>query len=177
MAPTKLVKAAIFTALAIGSGYALMLVPNVELITILVFSAGLWLGALWGLLVGGTAMFIFSVMHPFGSGLLFPLLLVAQVFTMAGAGCLGGILRPLVYRIKDRLPGRIFIAVIGGLITFIYDSLTTLSYPVAAGYEWKQTLIMYSSGIWIYALHMISNPVIFFIGIPQLLKHAPSDES
>ncbi|MBC8402960.1 MAG: hypothetical protein H8E14_15850, partial [Candidatus Marinimicrobia bacterium] len=54
MPPTQLVKASIFTALAIGAGYALLLVPNVELITAIVFCAGAWLGIGWGVLVGAT---------------------------------------------------------------------------------------------------------------------------
>ena len=65
----KLVRASIFTALAIGLGFSLLMVPNVELITVIVFLSGLTLGVRWGILVGGTAEFIFSVLNPFGSGL------------------------------------------------------------------------------------------------------------
>ena len=37
MGPSNLVKAAIFSAVAIGMGFSLMLIPNIELITVVVF--------------------------------------------------------------------------------------------------------------------------------------------
>ncbi|MBT7114640.1 MAG: hypothetical protein HN938_08145, partial [Candidatus Marinimicrobia bacterium] len=45
-----LVRAAIFCALAVGMGFSLMLIPNIELITVIVFIAGLHLGIGWGIL-------------------------------------------------------------------------------------------------------------------------------
>ena len=64
----KLVRASIFTALAIGLGFSLLMIPNIELITVIVFLSGLTLGIGWGILVGGTAELIFSVLNPFASG-------------------------------------------------------------------------------------------------------------
>ena len=42
MGPSNLVKAAIFSAVAIGMGFSLMLIPNIELITVVVFLSGLY---------------------------------------------------------------------------------------------------------------------------------------
>jgi len=75
----KLVRAAIFCALAVGMGFSLMLIPNVELITVIVFISGLYLGIGWGTIVGGTAIFIYSGLNPMGSGLAFPPLFVMQI--------------------------------------------------------------------------------------------------
>ena len=69
---TKLVRAAMFAALAVGLGYSLMLVPNIELITVIIFLSGLTLGIRWGILVGAVSEFIFSAMNPLGSSLMFP---------------------------------------------------------------------------------------------------------
>tara|TARA_Y100000758_G_scaffold201176_1_gene143673 strand:- start:1564 stop:1890 length:327 start_codon:yes stop_codon:yes gene_type:complete len=77
-----LVRAAIFAALAVGMGFSLMLVPNIELITVIVFLSGVTLGKGWGGLVGGTAIFIYSGMNPMGSGLSFPPLFFMQIFSM-----------------------------------------------------------------------------------------------
>jgi len=67
-----LVRAAIFAALAIGVGFSLLLIPNIELITVTIFISGLTLGSAWGMLIGGTAEIIFSSLNPLGSGLSFP---------------------------------------------------------------------------------------------------------
>ena len=67
----KLVRAAIFAAMAIGLGFMFMLVPNLEFISVTVFLAGLTLGISYGAMVGGTAMLIYSVMNPLGSGLIY----------------------------------------------------------------------------------------------------------
>ena len=72
MVPNNLVRGAIFCSIAIGMGFSLMLIPNIELITVVVFISGLYLGIRWGGLVGFTSMAIYSGMNPMGSGLIFP---------------------------------------------------------------------------------------------------------
>ena len=78
----KLVRAAIFAAMAIGLGFMFMLVPNLEFISVTVFLAGLTLGISYGAMVGGTAMLIYSVMNPLGSGLIYLTLLIGQILAM-----------------------------------------------------------------------------------------------
>lgn len=166
-----LVRASIFAALAIGLGYSLLLIPNIELIIVVIFLAGLTLGIRWGILVGGTAELIFSVMNPFGSGLVFPPLLVAQVLGMMIVGVAGGLLRPLFFK-KQFPPIRIAaLALTGFLLTFIFDSLTTLSYPLSAGFDLPQTIGVYVSGIAFTIVHQVSNAIIFAVGIPSVVKH------
>lgn len=167
----KLVRASIFTALAIGLGFSLLMVPNVELITVIVFLSGLTLGVRWGILVGGTAEFIFSVLNPFGSGLVFPPLLISQVVSMILIGAFGGILRSVFFK-KEYSSRRIAIlALTGFILTFIFDSLTTLSYPISVGFDFPQTFGIYLSGIGFTLLHQISNAIIFPIVIPKVVKH------
>jgi len=93
-----LVRAAIFAALAIGVGFSLLLIPNIELITVTIFISGLTLGSAWGMLIGGTAEIIFSSLNPLGSGLSFPPLFFSQVLSMIIIGAIGGWLRPIFYR-------------------------------------------------------------------------------
>ena len=52
---SNLVRAAIFSAVAIGLGFMFMLVPNVEFISITVFLSGLTLGFSWGAAVGASS--------------------------------------------------------------------------------------------------------------------------
>ena len=73
-----LVRAAIFCAMAIAMGYSLMMIPNIELITVIIFLSGVTLNLWWGALVGLVAMGIYSGLNPLGSGLSFPPLFFAH---------------------------------------------------------------------------------------------------
>lgn len=167
----KLVRASIFTALAIGLGFSLIMVPNIELITVIIFLAGLTLGIGWGVLVGGTAELIFSVLNPFGSGLVFPPLLLAQVLSMMIVGLAGGLMRPLFFKREFSAKNIAGLAIIGFILTFIFDSLTTLSYPISVGFDLPQTVGIYISGIGFTILHQVSNAIVFAIGVPRVVKH------
>lgn len=167
----KLVRASIFTALAIGLGFSLIMVPNIELITVIIFLAGLTLGVSWGVLVGGTAELIFSVLNPFGSGLVFPPLLLAQVLSMMIVGLAGGLMRPLFFKREFSAKNIAGLAITGFILTFIFDSLTTLSYPISVGFDLPQTVGIYISGIGFTILHQVSNAIVFAIGVPRVVKH------
>ncbi len=167
----KLVRASIFTALAIGLGFSLIMVPNIELITVIVFLAGLTLGIGWGMLVGGTAELIFSVLNPFGSGLVFPPLLLSQIFSMIIIGAAGGLMRTLFFKREFSTKSIAGLAITGFILTFIFDSLTTLSYPFSVGFDLPQTIGIYISGIGFTILHQLSNAIIFVIGVPRVVRH------
>ena len=171
MEVNNLVRAAIFSALAIGLGFSLLMVPNIELITVIIFISGITLGAKWGIIVGGTAEFIFSIFNPFGSGLVFPPLLMSQVIAMVIVGFMGGVLHRIFF-IKDYSKKHvILLVIIGFLLTFIFDSLTTLAYPISMGFDFPQTFGIYLSGLGFTFLHQISNAVIFPIIVPKVMKH------
>ena len=51
---------AMFVALMVGSGWALAMVPNVELVTALAFTAGATMGPVLGAVTGASGMFLFS---------------------------------------------------------------------------------------------------------------------
>lgn len=159
-----------FTSLAVGSGYALLLIPNVELITAIVFVSGVYLGARRGLMVGMVAEFIFSAGNPLGSGLVFPPLLVGQMAGMGLVGLTGGLFRRVFRKGGYSLAKRVYLGVAGAVLTFIYDSITTLAYPVAAGFEAKQTAAIWVAGIGFTFLHQMSNTVIFFTALPRVFS-------
>ncbi|NQV37161.1 MAG: ECF transporter S component [Candidatus Marinimicrobia bacterium] len=166
----ELVRAAMFSAMAIGAGYALVIVPNIELITMIVFISGLALGSRWGMIVGGVSEFIFSAMNPVGSGLMFPPLLIAQVLSMIIIGGFGGLLKPYFWKKKFSIERTIWVGITGLFLTFIFDTLTSLNYPISAGYEWRETLGMYLSGMIFLFIHHISNTFVFLIGVPLVVQ-------
>ena len=165
-----LVKAAIFSALAIGLGYAFLFVPNIEFMTVIIFISGLSLGVKTGMLVGGTSMFIFSAMNPIGSGLGFPPLLIGQVLSMIIIGMIGGLLNRL-FDSNNHLRFRIILAGLCGLgCALLYDIITTIAYPISVGYGFKQTIGYAISGILFTFIHQVSNIIIFSIVIPKYLQ-------
>ena len=165
----KLVQAAIFAAMAIGLGFMFMLVPNLEFISVPVFLSGLTLGMGYGTLVGGTAMLIYSAMNPLGSGLIYITLLLGQILAMAGIGLLGSISKQFL-KIHNPLACSIVAGGIGLVCTLLYDGVTTLTYPISAGYDWDETVAYAISGLLFTFMHLVSNAIIFSLVVPGYLR-------
>ncbi|MEC7746283.1 MAG: hypothetical protein VYB68_01265, partial [Candidatus Neomarinimicrobiota bacterium] len=111
---SNLVRAAIFSAVAIGLGFMFMLVPNVEFISITVFLSGLTLGFSWGAAVGASSMLIYSSFNPLGSGLVYFTLLIGQILAMVVIGMSGAAANKIV---KNLAP--VYQAILAGLFGFI----------------------------------------------------------
>ena len=89
---------------------------------------------------------------------------------------LGGFLRPLFWREKF-LTSHIVLAGLAGFgMTFIYDTCTSLAYPISAGFSWQETLGIYFSGMLFLVVHHVSNTVVFLVGVPLVIpKIVPID--
>jgi len=166
-----LIRASIFSAIAVGMGFSLMFIPNIELITVIVFLAGVHLGIGWGGIVGLTAMGIYSGLNPMGSGLSFPPLFLMQILGMAIAGIIGGLVRPLIIGKKINLFLIVGLAITGFIITLIYDLLTLLAYPMTAGLGFSGILAALFKGLGFTLLHEISNAVVFTVTVPPVLRY------
>lgn len=170
MGPSNLVKAAIFSAVAIGMGFSLMLIPNIELITVVVFLSGLYMGIWWGGLVGMTSMAIYSGMNPMGSGLSFPPLFAMQIIGMSLTGIIGGLVRPFFFVKQFNVFLISSLAILGFTVTLIYDMLTLIAYPIAAGLGFSGMLAALIKGLGFTLLHEISNAIVFVVSIPRIIK-------
>ncbi len=171
MALNNLVRAAIFCALAVGMGFSLMLVPNVELITVIVFLSGLTLGKGLGALVGGTAIFIYSGLNPMGSGLSFPPLFIMQIIGMSITGAVGGVVRPAFFKKEFNAISLVGLSVLGFTLTFIYDVFTLISYPISAGLGFTGVMAAVVKGLGFTVLHEVSNAVVFVVAVPRVVKY------
>ena len=164
-----LVRASIFSSVAIGLGFMFMLVPNIEFISITVFLSGLTLGISWGLAVGASSMLIYSSFNPLGSGLVYFTLLLSQLISMSIIGLLGALARKIIINLSAK--SQAMIASLFGLIgTLIYDISTNLAYPISAGYPLKETFAYAISGLFFAFIHLGSNIVIFSIVVPAYLR-------
>lgn len=156
----------IFIALILGVGYALAFVPNVELVTTMIFLAGVLMGLKRGLLVGILGEFLFSALNPIGSGLLFPPMLIAQIAAMTVVCLTGALLRNYILNWKTSLPNIILIGAIGLLLTLFYDILVSAAYPLSAGFKLRETVATIIAGLAFSVIHLISNTIIFIVLVP-----------
>lgn len=165
-----LVRASIFCAMAIAMGYSLMMVPNIELITVTIFLSGVTLNLKWGAIVGLVAMAIYSGLNPLGSGLSFPPLFFAQIIGMSLCGIIGGILKPIFFVKKFSFLKLFLLGLAGFLVTFIYDVLTLVSYPLFSGLGFPGIIASLIKGLGFTLLHEISNIFIFLITVPRVVQ-------
>ncbi len=157
------VRIALMTAAAVASGYLLIAIPNVELVTATVAIAGLMMGPLPGALVGTLAMAIFGSLNIFGVP--YPPVWVAQMLGEATTGLLFGLIR-FAY---DRAPHirRVWIgAALAAAATLFYDLITNLAFPIGSMVPvsaWWPYLI---AGIPFAVTHLVSNILIFALVVP-----------
>ncbi len=156
----------VFIGLIVGVGYALAAVPNVELVTALIFLAGVLMGWHFGLMIGIIAEFLFSAFNPVGSGLLFPSMLIAQVISMGVVGLCGGLCRQLVLSELLSIWRRLEIGLIGCGLTLLYDLLVSLAYPLTAGFNLQGIIATLVAGLVFSAIHLLVNTLIFLYVVP-----------
>ncbi len=160
----------IFIAVLLGAGYALALVPNVELLTALIFSAGVLMSYKYGILIGVLGELLFSALNPMGSGLLFPPLLLAQLVAMGVVAFSGALLRRPVLNAQ---PGLRTVVILGGtglFLTLFYDILTSAAFPVSAGFTLREIIVTIIAGLAFSGIHLISNTLVFILLVPVLTQ-------
>jgi hypothetical protein len=157
---------AVFSALGVALGYALMTIPNVELVTATVFVAGYTLGPVGGLWVGIVTEGLFSGLHPLGAPA--PPLFAAQVLSMAAAGTLGGFLgkrRPVLS--LRRVLG---LGACGLACSLLFACSTSLAYAWTVSLSGAQLLKTVAAGAVFYLVHAVSNTIIFCTVVPAVLN-------
>ena len=151
----KIAKIGVFVALAIALNLVLLPIPNVELISFVVFSSGYLLGVTEGGMVGLLAMFLYSVFNPMGIP---PLpILMAQVISMALIGASGGMVARLRWLSGAKIVGFLVVGLAGLVLTLVYDLLTNLAVAYMAG----QLIPVLVGGAFFSLIHIVSNTIIF----------------
>ncbi len=158
----KVVLTAMLAAAAVVAGYLLMAVPNIELITFILFLAGFKLGVYYGILAALSAGIIYFGLNPQGG--LFPPLLLGQLVGII----LSPIAGALTYRFN--LSGKLRVAILAVsalIVTFWYDLLTNLAFPLSAGFTYEATIATLIAGIPFSVIHIFGNMLIFtFLAAP-----------
>jgi hypothetical protein len=161
--------AALFIALSVALGFLLAGIPNVELMTLTVFMAGIFCGARLGGAIGALSIVLHSLLSQFGPA---PApLLAAQVAGFVIVGWGGGLIGP---RLSPARASSVAASAAAGLVlTFVYDVLTTVATAfIALGASrfieglWGIAV----AGIGFTALHEGVNTAVFAVAVPPLMK-------
>ena len=167
---------ATFSALSIVLGYALAYIPNIELFTLMIFLSGFIMGKKDGLLIGLLSAAIFTFLNPLGIS---PLPLFAyQLFHYSLTGFTGGITRIYLNR-KDFFKPQedlyhikivILFALIGAVLTFTYDILSTLFGGFIVSFTIQYFIVTYFSGMIFTTIHLVGNILGFIFILPGLIQ-------
>ena len=172
----KIARTALLTALCVALGYLFLPIPNLEMITLGIFFSGLLMGAHIGAFVGFLSEAIYSLTNPMGFPP--PPLLAAQVISMSLVGYVGGLARVFLIPPSPLIPNRwlrhLILALTGASLTFLFDLLTNLSFPIAAGFTSQQIRAALLLGVPYAAIHIGTNAIAFAILIPILMGRLAS---
>ncbi len=157
---------ALMAAAAVSTNYMLVGVINVKFMDLLVFTTGYMLGALSGATVGVLSWIVYGTLNPYGFS--FPVL-IATALSETLYGIMGGLVSSRVNVKSVRIDLRF--AVIGFLLTFIYDLITNIVSILTAGIPLSVGLV---AGVPFSLVHEVSNAAFFAICLPPLvhgIKH------
>jgi len=168
--PAGISTAGLYIAFCAVIGFLLASVPNVELITLVIFFGGYIFGAGYGILIGGAAYFIYSAFNPWGSGLAFPPLLAAQVTAMMIVGGCGGLVYRILPTFSSKFARIILFGCCGFILTVLYHAALSVSTYQFAGFSLEQLKITLIAGLAFSAWHIVSNTIFFIILIPMLIR-------
>ncbi len=154
---------AIMSALALVGNYVLVAIPNVELGSSVLFVTAY----LFGLGMGIWCVLIVSIIYAFFNpwGPFIPTIWITQLIGwifMVIAGMLMG------RKDSDKSWTRgmkIELAIVGAVVTLFFDLITTLGYSIWFGIPYFIAVI---TGSTFFALHVVSNAIIFPAIVPKL---------
>jgi hypothetical protein len=157
----------LLAALAAAGGFALAGVPNVEIITLLIFLSGYLYGLGLGAIVGAVGEAIFSGANPLGPAP--PPIFVGQVAGMCLAGMAGGVFGRLPAP-SHRAARVALFATAGIVVTLLFHVLTDAAYALIARLTWTYIL----AGIAFSVLHLVTNAALFGLAGPAIVDAARS---
>lgn len=159
MATKKIAYSAVFLALGVTLGYALSWLPNVELVSLVCFVAGYWLGFQFGIPTGLGIYMLYSFLSPYGMAPM-PLWLAQGI-----GGAFFSLLGAFISRCKTKLA---LAGVAAGFVgTLFYDAITSITGFIL--FPTEDTFLIYiAGGLPFYGIHLLSNTIIFASALPVI---------
>lgn len=165
---------AMFSALAVATSLVLLLVPNVETITLVIFLVSLRYGFRTGMCTAITVALTYELLASqiFGSGaIILPFKLVAYlVIVLTGD----------LWKKSSRLPGKVALAATGASLAVMFDLITTLGLVLWLGQPLSTYFVLLVIGIvvppFFTPLHVLGNALLFQF-IPSIQSHLDALEA
>ena len=167
---------ATFTALAIVLGYAMAYIPNIEVFTLMIFLSGFIMGKKEGAIIGLLSASIFTFFNPLGPSP--PPLFIYQLIHYSLTGISGGLTKNFMLNRKFFKPKEdlyvfqvmVIFGVIGGILTFLFDILSTLFGGFMVSTSIDYFIASYIFGIVCTTIHLIGNILVFVFLLPGLIQ-------
>lgn len=158
----------LFAGTAVGAGYLLAGIPNVELMSLVAALGGVALGPARGAVVGALAAGVFSLASPYG--LPAPVLLAAQMAGLGTAGAVGGLVGCRARTVPEPPPARSWrswprAAFAGLVVTVVYDVLTNLA--ILASFDLPAGVVL-AGALPFFLVHVATNVAFFTVIFPAL---------
>lgn len=162
----KIVIIVMFSALSIGTDYAMYSYWNVKFMDFIVFIGGFCFGPVVGVSVGLISWAVYGVVNP--QGFVLPVLL-ATMFSETIYGIAGGLLGKGLKNPKEETwKASVFFASVGAVLTVIYDVITNVVFGLTAGWNVVFAIVI---GVIPFGLaHEISNFVFFGVGSVPIIS-------
>lgn len=157
-------RVALFAALAYVLAYASVFIPNVSLIYIVFFAAGVVYGLRIALMISGIGEFIWTVFNPLGMAPVTTT--IAQVIAMMVVGALGATLYRSKFVQAVSVKGIIIFTLYGLAAGFIFQAILNGVDAWLYGPFWEYLI----SGLGFAVLNIVSNAVIFPIFYPVIVQ-------
>ena len=166
---------AIFTALALGTNYAMIDIPNVKLMDSLVFIAAYLFGLRVGVATAASIWLVYGFVNPYGQDgpLLLSFLVAGECFYAIG----GGLLKKMSAGTQLLTSGSyrrsaIVFGALGLLTTFAYDALTNFAsiFLFVTSSIYQAFIIGMISGAPFSLFHEVSNTGFFATFVPGAIR-------
>ena len=162
--------AGLLVALIVAAGYSLAAVPNVELVTLLIFVSGFLLGSRLGPAVGAAAWGLYSLLNPMGAAV--PPVLAAQTASGALVGLVGALAGPPILERLPRVVGMLLCALSGLILTVMYqvvvNSAAFFAFVDERGLRAFWTFMV--GGIAFTAMHLLWNTAVFLVALRPVMS-------
>ena len=155
------------TAFCVVTNYALVGVPNVNIMDFIVFIGGFCFGPFAGALIGILSWAVYGVINPYG---FVPQVWLATMFSESIYGLIGGLLGKNFASTdfnNQRLGLSILCGTMGFILTLIYDLITNVVYALTFGIPIVVAIVF---GVPFAVSHEISNAAIFGVGSVALIE-------
>jgi hypothetical protein len=162
--------AGLLVALIVAAGYSLAGVPNVELVTLLIFTSGFLLGPRLGPLIGAVAWGLYSGLNPMGAAV--PPVLAAQVASGAVVGLAGGALGPIILERTGRWTGMLLCGLTGLLLTLFFQVAVNAAAFVVFSDDraWPAFWAFVAGGVAFTATHLVWNTALFAMTLRPIIS-------